>query len=54
MYHYAKSYVSSMTEMTENEIYFTVDRIPRKAIKEQIDENDDAFERWHSNCGTPR
>ena len=51
MYRYAKSYVSSLTE---NEIYFTVDRIPRKAIKEQIDENDDASEKWHSNCGTPR
>ena len=51
MYHYAKSHVSSTTE---NEAYFTVDGIPRKSIKEQTNENDDASEKWRSNFGTPR
>ena len=42
MYHYAKFYVSSMTEI---EAYFTIDGIPKKAIKEKHHENDDASER---------
>ena len=51
MHHYAKSYVSSITEIVG---YFTIDMIPQKAIKEKSDENDDPSERWHSDFGTAR
>ena len=51
MYHYAQFYVLSVTEI---EVYFTIDRIPKKAIKEKPHENDDASERWHSDFGTAR
>ena len=51
MYHYAKFYVSSMREIA---LYFTIDGILNKAIKEKPHENDHTSERWHSDFGTPR